>query len=105
MAREMRMPLAGVVENMSTLACEHCGGHTAVFGEGGGQQLADELGTDLLGQIPLDIALREAGDTGHPAVLKTPPASSAVALAETAERLPAVRRSLAGIPLPLSVVS
>ncbi|GAA5103611.1 Mrp/NBP35 family ATP-binding protein [Haloechinothrix salitolerans] len=103
MARDMRMPVAGVVENMSALACE-CGRHTALFGSGGGRRLADELDTDLLGQIPIDAALTASGDAGTPVVASTPDAPSAVALAEVAARLPVVRRPLAGVPLPLSVV-
>ncbi|MPY77315.1 MAG: P-loop NTPase [Actinophytocola sp.] len=103
MARDMRMPIAGVVENMSSLACE-CGRHTALFGSGGGQQLADELDTELLGQIPIDAALTASCDAGTPVVASTPDAPSAVALAEVATRLPVVKRSLAGVPLPLSVV-
>lgn len=103
MARDMRMPVAGVVENMSALACE-CGRHTALFGSGGGQRLADELDTDLLGQIPIDAALTASGDAGTPVVASAPDAPSAVALTEVAARLPVVTRSLAGVPLPLSVV-
>lgn len=105
MAADMRMPLAGVVENMSTLVCDGCGEQTALFGSGGGEQLAGELGVDLLGQIPLDIALRQAGDNGTPAVALDPTTPSAAALSEVATRLPVVRRSIVGLQLPLSVVS
>jgi ATP-binding protein involved in chromosome partitioning len=105
MAREMDMPVAGVVENMSALVCDGCGAHTALFGSGGGRRLAGELGVEMLGQIPLDAALRSAGDAGSPVVVAEPSAPSAVALADVAARLPAVRRSLAGLPLPLAVVS
>lgn len=104
MATDMGMPVAGVVENMSTLACGSCGARTALFGSGGGQRLATELGVELLGQVPLDLALRQAGDTGHPVVVADPTAPSATALMAVADRLPAARRSLAGMRLPLSVV-
>jgi ATP-binding protein involved in chromosome partitioning len=104
MARELGMPLAGVIENMSTLVCARCGDRAELFGSGGGQRLAAELGTELLGQIPLDVALRQACDAGIPVVDADPAAASAAALADLAARLPAVRRSLVGIPLPLSVV-
>jgi ATP-binding protein involved in chromosome partitioning len=104
MARAQRMPIAGVVENMSELVCGTCAGRTPVFGSGGGAQLADELGVRLLARIPLDVALREAGDLGVPAVLRTPEAPSARAITELATDLPVVRRSIAGLPLPLSVV-
>jgi len=52
------------VENMSELVCGQCGDHAALFGAGGREQLAGELGVPLLGRIPLDVALREAGDRG-----------------------------------------
>ncbi len=104
MARDARMPLAGVVENMTVATCEACGHGTEVFGAGGGAQLAGELGVPLLAQIPLDIALRRAGDVGTPVVRRDPAAPSAQALRALAGKLPAVRRSLVGVPLPLSPV-
>ena len=104
MTRDMRMPIAGVVENMSALVCDGCGAPTPLFGAGGGQRLADQLGTTLLGRVPLDLALREAGDAGKPVVLADPTAVSAMELSRIAATLPAVRRSLAGLALPLSVV-
>ena len=103
MALDARMPLAGVVENMTVATCGACGHGTALFGTGGGAQLADELGVALLAQVPLDIALREAGDAGVPVVRRDPAAISATVLRSLAAALPTVRRSLVGIPLPLSV--
>ncbi|MCV7028284.1 Mrp/NBP35 family ATP-binding protein [Mycobacterium sherrisii] len=105
MATDMRMPVAGVVENMSTLVCGCCGGRTALFGSGGGTRLADELGTQLLGSVPLDVELRAAGDEGIPVLIQQPLAPSAVAFADLATQLLTVRRPLAGIPLPLTVTS
>lgn len=99
------MPIAGVVENMSSLACDHCGQHTDLFGSGGGEALALAADAPLLGQVPLDRALREAGDAGVPVVLADPLSHSAQALARISAALPVVRRPLAGRPLPLSVVS
>jgi ATP-binding protein involved in chromosome partitioning len=92
MARDSRMPVAGVVENMT-------GG---VFGAGGGQRLAAAVDAPLLGQVPLDAALCAAGDAGVPLVLSDPAASSAVELSRVAAALPVVRRSLVGRPLPLT---
>ncbi len=105
MARDVHMPLAGVIENMSELVCADCGGRTALFGSGGGQQLADELSVPLLGQVPLDAALREAGDTGIPVVAGAPQSRSALALTDVAAALRPVRRPLAGRPLGLTPVS
>jgi ATP-binding protein involved in chromosome partitioning len=103
MAKDARMPVAGVVENMSVATCEACGHGTELFGSGGGARLAEEAGVDLLGQVPLDLALREAGDVGVPVVRRDPASPSALELRALAGRLPVVRRSLVGVPLPLSV--
>jgi hypothetical protein len=78
-ALQTHQQIAGVVENMSWLPCPHCDERVEVFGSGGGQQVADGLTTaigapvPLLGQIPLDLRLRESGDTGRPLVLDDPP--------------------------------
>ncbi len=104
MARDARMPVAGVIENMTGVACGSCGATTPVFGTGGGARLAEAVDAPLLGQVPLDLAIREAGDLGVPAVLNTPDAQSALELGRIARELPVVRRSLVGRPLPLSVV-
>ncbi len=94
MARDLRMPVAGVVENMS-------GG---LFGEGGGARLAAAVDAPLLGSVPLDLPLRTAGDAGVPAVVAAPDAPSSVELTRIAGHLPVVRRSLVGRSLPLDVV-
>jgi ATP-binding protein involved in chromosome partitioning len=68
MARKGYLRIAGVVENMSAFECDH-GERYPLFGEGGGQRLADEIGVALLGSIPLDPAVAAGGDTGQPAAL------------------------------------
>ena len=93
MALDSRMPLAGVVENMTG----------SVFGTGGGAELARALGTSQLGQIPLDEELRRAGDEGTPLTAGQPTGPTASALSGIAAALPQTRRSLAGRPLPLFV--
>lgn len=106
MAADAGVPVAGVIENMSGAVCAHCGEQTAIFGSGGGEQLAREAGAPLLGQVPLDTALREAGDAGTPVVVAAPESASARELHRIGLDLPAPRRrSLAGRALPLSVVS
>lgn len=102
MAKDAHMPLAGVIENMSQLQCAHCGQSTALFGSGGGAQLAAELDVPLLGRIPLDIALREAGDRGIPVVIDAPHSASASALTDVAALLRPARRGLAGRQLGLA---
>ncbi len=62
-------PVLGIVENMSAFVCPDCGGEHTIFGEGGGQRLADEVEMPFLGEIPLDPAVREGGDQGKPMVL------------------------------------
>ena len=104
MARDVRMPIAGVVENMSSLVCPSCAEHTPLFGEGGGARLAEAIDAPLLGQIPLDLPLRTSGDVGVPAMVGAPTAASVMEIRRIASELPVVRRSLVGRSLPLSVV-
>lgn len=80
MARRSHMPVVGVIENMSG----------DVFGQGGGHQLADELGISLLGSIPLDHAVVEGGDSGRPIVRDPESGPAAGALAKTVENVLAV---------------
>jgi ATP-binding protein involved in chromosome partitioning len=77
MAQKTGLRVAGVVENMSS----------DVFGSGGGEQLAGELGVPLLGRVPLEVALRESGDTGLPLTLQDPEAPSARAIIEIARKI------------------
>ncbi|MBX6419691.1 MAG: iron-sulfur cluster carrier protein ApbC [Nevskia sp.] len=72
MFRKVGIPVLGIVENMSTHVCSRCGHEEAIFGAGGGEKLAREAGTELLGQIPLDIRIREQADGGHPTVSAEP---------------------------------
>jgi ATP-binding protein involved in chromosome partitioning len=77
MARRSFLRIAGVIENMSAFVCEH-GTAYPLFGEGGGQALADEVGAELLGQVPLEPAVAAGGDTGQPVALDgTGPAADA----------------------------
>ncbi|GAA2396652.1 iron-sulfur cluster carrier protein [Catellatospora methionotrophica] len=99
--------LVGVIENMSWLELPD-GTRMEVFGAGGGQTVADSLtrltgaSVPLLGQIPLDTGVREAGDNGTPAVLATPGSPAGTALNAIADRLALRRESLVGKPLGLS---
>ena len=68
MARRSFLRVCGVIENMSSFTCEH-GKSYALFGEGGGQALADEIGVPLLGRIPLEAAVAAGGDAGAPVAL------------------------------------
>jgi ATP-binding protein involved in chromosome partitioning len=70
----------GIVENMSGLACPHCDEIVDVFGRGGGEKLATEMGLAFLGRIPLDPAVAQAGDAGAPTVVSAPESAAATAL-------------------------
>ena len=110
MASMMHQRVVGVVENMSYLACPHCGPthQLDIFGSGGGQRVADTLsgrfGYDvpLLARIPLEPSLREGGDVGKPVVESDPTNPAAVALRDIATRLVGRGRGLAGRQLGLT---
>jgi ATP-binding protein involved in chromosome partitioning len=86
MARRSHTPIVGVIENMAGLACE-CGRVHDVFGEGGGAELADDLGVPLIGSIPLDPEVVPGGDQGRPVVTNASRSPAAAAIEEIAERL------------------
>jgi ATP-binding protein involved in chromosome partitioning len=102
--------IAGVIENMSGLPCPHCGETVEIFGSGGGQAVADELTrvtgatVPLLGQVPIDVRLRQGGDIGVPLVLSDPQSAAAQRLTEIAAGLASRGRGLAGRQLGLSPV-
>ena len=107
-ALQTRQRIAGVIENMAGLACPHCGEHVDVFGSGGGASVAEALsratGTTvpLLGQVPIDVRLREGGDSGVPLILSDPDAPASKELRAIAEQLTSRARGLAGRSLGLS---
>jgi ATP-binding protein involved in chromosome partitioning len=72
MFQKVNVPVLGVVENMSTHVCTQCGHEEPIFGSEGGANLARDEGIDLLGQIPLDIKVREQADAGRPTVVAAP---------------------------------
>ena len=79
----------GIVENMSGMACPHCGEVVDVFGSGGGQTLAAEMEVPFLGRVPLDPAVRVAGDAGQPTVISAPDSPAGRALMGIVESLEA----------------
>lgn len=110
MASMMHQRVVGVVENMSFLPCPHCGPEHQidVFGSGGGERVAKTLSgrfgydVSVLGRIPLDLSLREGGDTGKPIVEADPTAPAAIELTRVAEGLSGRGRGLAGMQLGLT---
>jgi ATP-binding protein involved in chromosome partitioning len=72
MFEKVEVPVLGIVENMSTHICSKCGEVEAIFGEGGGERMAEEYGVDFLGGLPLDKSIREGTDIGKPSVVADP---------------------------------
>ncbi len=89
MFRKVSVQVLGIVENMSTHVCSNCGHEEAIFGSGGGARMAEEYGVELLGQLPLDLAIREQSDSGTPAVVADPDGPIAEAWLRTARRMSA----------------
>ena len=75
MFRKVDVPVLGIVENMSYFLCPHCGERSDIFSHGGARREAERLGTDFLGEVPLDMAIRETSDGGHPIVVSAPESS------------------------------
>jgi ATP-binding protein involved in chromosome partitioning len=109
-AAQTHQQISGVIENMSYLLCAHCGERTEIFGSGGGQSVADALTKSLgsrvplLGQVPIEVGLREGADAGAPLVLSQPDSPAAKELRTVAERLAGRSRGLLGRQLGLSPV-
>ena len=66
------LPVIGIIENMSGMVCPHCGKEINLFGKGGGERAATEMGVPFLGAIPLDPAMRKAADVGRPFLIRSP---------------------------------
>jgi ATP-binding protein involved in chromosome partitioning len=110
LANQLHQRVVGVIENMSYLPCPHCGERVDVFGSGGGEAVADTLTrivgarVPVLGQVPIDVRLRQAGDEGKPLVLADPDSPAAQELTRIAENRAGKSRGLAGRPLGLTPV-
>jgi ATP-binding protein involved in chromosome partitioning len=87
LCKKVGIPVLGVVENQSVFVCEHCGHRHELFGSGGGRKVAELAEAPLLGQIPLDPAIRQASDAGLPVVQGSPESASARAFFEVAEKV------------------
>jgi ATP-binding protein involved in chromosome partitioning len=89
MFERLHVPVFGLIENMSYFACPHCGERTEIFGYGGAQTAAENLGLDFLGEVPLDTAIREGSDIGAPIVATDPDSPQARSFIQIAERIAA----------------
>jgi ATP-binding protein involved in chromosome partitioning len=87
MFQQTRVPILGIVENMSYYICPHCDSRDYIFGEGGGKRAAEELGIPFFGEVPLDVAIRKQADIGSPIVVAMPDAPSSKVLREIAQKV------------------
>ena len=86
MFQQVSVPVLGLVENMSMHVCTNCGHAEAIFGEGGGERMAQKYGTELLGALPLDMSIREQADAGFPIVSALPDSQSAAIYRDIARK-------------------
>jgi ATP-binding protein involved in chromosome partitioning len=84
---KVRIPVLGLVENMSQFICPHCGKSTAIFHHGGGRRAAEMFQVPFLGEIPLELSIREGGDAGQPVVVARPDSAEAAAFIDVAKRV------------------
>jgi ATP-binding protein involved in chromosome partitioning len=89
MFRRVDVPVLGFVENMSYFRCPHCGERSDIFSHGGAQREAERLGVEFLGEVPLDILIRETSDAGQPIVVSHPDSEHAAIFRRMAARLAA----------------
>jgi len=87
MFKQVNVPLIGVIENMSYFICPHCGGRSDIFAHGGARHEAETHGAPFLGEIPLDMTIRETSDSGQPIVVSAPASAQAKAYVAVAERV------------------
>jgi len=89
MFQKLKIPVLGVVENMSYFVCPHCSERTEIFGKGGGDEIAREMKVPLLGEVPIDVRVRSGGDDGAPVVAAAPDSPAAQAFSAVASQVAA----------------
>jgi ATP-binding protein involved in chromosome partitioning len=87
MFRKVEVPVLGIVENMSYFLCPHCGGRSEIFSHGGAREEARRLGTEFLGEVPLDLKIRETSDGGEPITVSDPDNPHALVFRHMAARI------------------
>jgi ATP-binding protein involved in chromosome partitioning len=87
MFKRVDVPVLGIIENMSYFLCPHCQGRTDIFGHGGARHEAERLGVPFLGEVPLDMAIRETSDAGRPVVATDPDGPHAIIYREIAAKV------------------
>ncbi len=91
MFERVNTPVIGIIENMSWMECPHCGKPSSIFGTGGGERLAKEVGLPLLGQVPLVPRVMEGADRGEPIVVSDPESSASRAIIAIADKVRAAK--------------
>jgi ATP-binding protein involved in chromosome partitioning len=91
MFNKVAVPVLGIIENMSTHVCSNCSHEEAIFGTGGGEEMAQDFDVELLGQLPLDVSIREQTDSGNPTVVSAPDSAAAAAYRNAAQRMAAAQ--------------
>ena len=106
MYHKLNVPTLGIIENMSYFVCPSCQHESSIFGKGGGERVAKQLGVPFLGRIPLYEPIRVGGDTGLPIVKAEPDSPAVQAFLSAAERA-AAQVSIASYdrPIPLAPVT
>ena len=104
MFRKVEVPVLGIIENMSYFNCPSCGHRTEVFSHGGARKEAGRLGVDFLGEIPLDIEIRETSDGGTPVVVSKPDSDNAKVFREIGKRVWAQLEAAGAKAMPKIVV-
>jgi ATP-binding protein involved in chromosome partitioning len=87
MFNKVDVPVLGIVENMSYFLCPHCGGRSDIFSHGGARREAERLGVEFLGEVPLDLEIRETSDSGHPVTVSHPDSPHAQVFRQMAARI------------------
>ncbi|MDX2028300.1 MAG: Mrp/NBP35 family ATP-binding protein [Alphaproteobacteria bacterium] len=87
MFQRVEVPVLGIIENMSYFSCPHCGERSDIFSHGGARHEAEKLSLPFLGEIPLDIAVRETSDAGNPIVISQPDSKAAKLYREMAQKI------------------
>jgi len=102
MMEQVNVPILGVIENMSGFTCPDCGTVTHIFHQGGGEAIAQELGVDFLGKVPLDPTVVDCGDDGRPLVRAAPDSPAAAAYRSIAAALAGTGGDFVGIATPFA---
>ncbi|MFP5223984.1 MAG: Mrp/NBP35 family ATP-binding protein [Actinomycetota bacterium] len=105
MTDQVNLKVLGVVENMSTFVCPNCDEAHRIFGDGGGEKLAQSLNSKVLIEVPIDVRLREGGDEGKPITITDPDSPASKAIYALAGSIEGAKPSLKGKKLPFSLVN